>query len=294
MNKRIIETHMHLSNHWFQNQFPYIDYENGEYIITPNGDLDSLIDLMKDRGIALLLDPAIDLESNERLLDLSEKHPGFIACAVGNHPTRTITSKWSDRRKLEKWAKHSNVVAIGEAGLDYHFPRNQQHRLRQLMWFIYQIKLADRANLPLVLHIREADKDAIRVLRLFKDRLHGGVCHCFGSGPDIAQIYTEELGFSLGIGGTLLMREEISKSLIQTVIKTPIEHLILETDSPYVKPEKPAEFSGKAWRKARNTSLILPAVTQRIAELKGMSCEDVERITFNNAVRVFDLGRFVN
>ena len=120
------------------------------------------------------------------------------------------------------------------------------------MWFIYQIKLADRANLPLVLHIREADKDAIRVLRLFKDRLHGGVCHCFGTGP------------------------------------------VLETDSPYVKPEKPAEFSGKAWRKARNTSLILPAVTQRTAELKGMSCEDVERITFNNAVRVFDLGRSVN
>ena len=104
MNKRIIETHMHLSNHWFQNQFPYIDYENG--------DLDSLIDLMKDRGIALILDPTIDLESNERLLDLSEKHPGFIACAVGNHPTRTITSKWSDRRKLEKWAKHSNVARL--------------------------------------------------------------------------------------------------------------------------------------------------------------------------------------
>ena len=151
------------------------------------------------------------------------------------------------------------------------------------------IKLADQKGLPLILHIRMADEDAIRILRRYKKKLHGGVRHCFQGGPDFAKVYTEELGFCLGIGGALLRKPEISEQLEQAVIATPIEYLMLETDGPFVKPEKPEEITGKKWSKARNTSLILPAVADRIAQLKGMSADDVMRITEVNTRRVFRL-----
>ena len=170
-----------------------------------------------------------------------------------------------------------------------HYDRKDQHRLKQKIWFRWLIKLADQHELPLILHIRMADEDAIRILRRYKKKLHGGVCHCFQGGPEHAKVYTKELGFCLGIGGSLLRKPEISEELEQAVIATPIEYLMLETDGPYVKPEKPEGITGKKWSKARNTSLILPAVAGRIAQLKGMSANDVMKITEENTRRVFRL-----
>ena len=179
------------------------------------------------------------------------------------------------------------VIAIGETGLDYHYERKKQHRLRQKMWFKWQIRLAEELKRPLILHIREAHEDAISILRKNKNRLHGGVCHCFVGDASVAKIYTEELGLSLGIGGYLLMQSEESKLLSEVVKVTPIEYLILETDGPFVKPEKPENISKKKWEHARNTSLILPAVASKIAMIKGIMQEEVMRITEENTRRVF-------
>ena len=132
-------------------------------------------------------------------------------------------------------------------------------------------------------------KMLLKILRKNRKKLHGGVCHCFCGGADIARIYTEEFGLCLGIGGTLLMKSEYRKQLEEAVNATPIEHLLLETDGPYVKPKKPDDITGKRWTKARNTSLILPAIAERIAELKGVAVDDVIRITEENTRRVFDL-----
>lgn len=285
----MIDSHIHLSYRLFEQVFPYIAMDKGKFVIR-YGERDSLIEEMKNAGVTCCIEPAIDVESNKSLLELSQEYPDYIFPAVGNHPTRCINSSLHDFKKVREYAKNKKIVAIGETGLDYHYKRSEQHRLRQKIWFRWQIDLADNLDLPLILHIRKADKDAIRILRQNKEKLHGGVFHCFGSGPDVAKIYTEEMGLYLGIGGNILMRPEISALLQDAVVNTPLEYLVLETDGPYVKPIKPENISKKSWMKARNTSLILPAVAQRVAELKGISVEDVLRVTEENTRRLFHIG----
>lgn len=282
----MIDSHIHLSHHLYEQTFPYVSVNKGTFDIQYI-DRDSLIEEMKNAGITCCIEPAIDVKSNELLLNLSQKYPEFILPAIGNHPTRCIVSSLGDFKKIRSYAEISSIVAIGETGLDYHYKRTEQHRLRQKIWFQWHINLANQLNLPLILHIRMADNDAIRILRKNKKRLHGGVCHCFGGGPETAKIYTDEFALCLGIGGTLLMGPEISGPLHDAVKQTPLEYLILETDGPYVKPMRPDGFSKKAWGKARNTSLILPAVANRIAEIKDISTEDVLRITEENTKRIF-------
>lgn len=285
----MIDSHIHLSYKYFDQIFPYIDFDGEDFKIVADGRRDALIDEMKSRGISCCIEPAIDVDSNELLLNLSKGCDGFIYPAVGNHPTRCINSKLRDFKRVKKFSEGDGIIAIGETGLDYHYERKDQHRLKQKIWFQWQINLADKLGLPLILHIRQADEDAVKILRKNQKKLHGGVCHCFCGGADIARIYTEEFGLCLGIGGTLLMKPEYRRQLEETVIATPIEYLLLETDGPYVKPERPDAVTGKKWTKARNTSLILPAVAEKIAYLKGISVEEVLRITEENTKRVFKI-----
>ena len=285
----MIDSHIHLNYKYFDQIFPYIDFDGEDFKIVADGRRDALIDEMKSRGISCCIEPAIDVDSNELLLNLSKGCDGFIYPAVGNHPTRCINSKLRDFKRVKKFSEGDGIIAIGETGLDYHYERKDQHRLKQKIWFQWQINLADKLGLPLILHIRQADEDAVKILRKNQKKLHGGVCHCFCGGADIARIYTEEFGLCLGIGGTLLMKPKYRRQLEETVIATPIEYLLLETDGPYVKPERPDAVTGKKWTKARNTSLILPAVAEKIAYLKGISVEEVLRITEENTKRVFKI-----
>lgn len=295
----LADSHIHLSHVSFEGDFPYLNYNGTDFVLENDGTRDQLIDSMKAVGIAFCVEPAVELDSNERLLALAENLPGFLYPAVGVHPTRTyqyttvderdrrVTKrlKQKDFRLLEQYAQNPAVVAIGETGLDYHRERREQHRLVQKVWFVRQLLLAHRQNLPVVLHIRQADRDALWILRLFRHQLHGGVVHCFCGNGETAKAYTG-LGLMLGIGGSLLQAPALCADLEEAVRSTPIESLLLETDGPYVKPVCPL-LTGKQRKRARNTSLILPAVARRIAELKDMTQEDVERITTANTLRLF-------
>ena len=285
----MVDSHIHLSYRHFDQSFPYIAMNKGDYQIV-YGDRQTLIQEMIDSGISFCIEPAIDVDSNGLLLSLSREYPDFIFPAVGNHPTRCIYSSLRDFKSVREYAKANKIIAIGETGLDYHYDRKEQHRIRQKIWFRWQINLADRLDLPLILHIRNADEDAISILRKNRKKLHGGVCHCFGGGVESARIYTEELGLCLGIGGTLLMKSEISAPLQNAVVCTSMDHLLLETDGPYVKPVKPELITRKKWEKARNTSLIIPAIAKKISELKGIPVENVLRITEENTRRVFGIS----
>lgn len=282
-----IDSHIHLTHHMFEGVVPCIDSSKAaERIIYKSRD--ALISKMKEDGIGFCIEPGIGLDTNYKILQLTDSHADFLYPAVGVHPTRTPQTKWKRRREIEALANDSRVVAIGELGLDYHYERIKQHRMKQKMWFVWQLLLADKRQLPLILHIRLADKDAIKLLRCFKNRIHGGVCHCFNQGIDIAKIYTDEFGFMLGIGGMLLKEE--CKVLENVVRDIPLEYLLLETDGPYVKPTKPNEVSVKRWRKARNTSLIVSDIAARIADLKGIDVAEVERVTTDNIKRLFGIG----
>lgn len=281
-----IDSHIHLTHPLFAGKFPCIvdskETERIKYMDRPQ-----LIKVFKDNDILFCIEPGIDLESNYKILELVDKYPDFLFSAIGVHPTRAPQTKWGKRKELINLADNLSVIAIGELGLDYHYERFKQHRIRQKMWFAWQLKLAYKNRLPLILHIRLADADAIKMLRQYKNKLNGGVCHCFNQSPNIARIYTEEFGFMLGIGGSLL--QEGCEELEQTVRQTPLEYLILETDGPYVRPARPENVTGKKWKKSRNNSLIIPDIAQRVAELKNIDIAEVERITTENVIRVFKL-----
>ena len=289
----LVDTHIHLSYKPYDSGFPFISMDGDNYVIIPEGNRDNIIEEMKRIGVTKYIEPAIDVDSNKKLLEFCKLYEGFAFGATGNHPTRCILSKFSDFKRVKEFASAENIVAIGETGLDYHFSRNipdrkSQHRLKQKIWFQFEINLAHKHRLPLILHIRLADEDAIRILRHNKKKLHGGVVHCFGSAPDVAKIYTEELGFCLGVGGVLLTSTTEGRDLAASIRETLMEYILLETDGPYVRPDVPDDIS-KKWMKARNTSLILPAVAKRIAEIKGISTEEVMEITTKNAERVFGI-----
>lgn len=298
----IIDTHIHLSHFLYNDEFPYLSFEDDRFTIQ-RGTREQLIDRLKAAGIAFCIEPAIDIESNTKLLSFSDNYLGFLFPAVGVHPTRTyqykcVTNKgdkvvrklhWRQRKQIVKLSDHASIVAIGETGLDYHLPRRQQHRFRQKMWFIFQLKLAHKKKLPLILHIRDADSDAIRILKKYRHYLHGGVCHCFCGSADVARYYAD-LGLRIGIGGALLMDTPQKQALEKAVIETSLENILLETDGPYVKPYCP-DIQKKQLRKARNTSLTLLAVAMRIAELKNISLEEVLKVTSKNAIKLFRLGK---
>ncbi len=297
----LADSHIHLSHGLFNQSFPFFSYDGERIVREENGTREALIERMKARGIRFCVEPAVELESNRKLLALAERYPGFVLPAVGVHPTRTRSYQtkdekgeteerllpWKARTEIAALAQDKRVVAIGETGLDFHQPRRKQHRLRQLAWFVWSLRLAHKRRLPVILHIREADRLAMLVLFLLRRWLHGGVCHCFGGSPRAAEFYTS-LGLKLGIGAALLSEEE-SRRLTRVIRQTPLKDILLETDGPFQRPPCPG-LSEKSRKKTRNTSLILPAVAQRIASIKGVSCQKVLEITSANTAELFGVS----
>ena len=280
----IVDSHAHYAHASFSNTFRYLCWV--DTWVLKEGTLEELLDAMDQRGIAISVEPGISLDFNEKILALAERYPGRIFPAMGCHPTRCIHEKWSDRKRLDDYCARPGVVAVGETGLDYHHPRPEQQRRKQFLWFFYQLRLARKHRLPLVLHIRDADRDAIRVLKCYRPK-YGGVVHCCGEGWDVISEYLR-LGLYIGVGGTLLnpARNEKLKAAIP---KIPLERIVIETDSPYVLPYCKDVLPPKLVRRARNSSLILPRVIEEIAALQGRTPEAVEQATAENAIRLYRL-----
>jgi len=280
----MIDSHVHLSCARFKGEFPFVSCNQNDFTIT-QGSVFSVMEAMRSAGCTCCIEPASDLRSNIDLLTLSKISNGFVYPAIGLHP-RFCEELKDGAKQLERLLEATSVVAIGEVGLDYY--RCPESKSMQLECFQYFIDLADQRRLPLILHLREAEEDALRVLQSNSSKLHGGVWHCFSGSLHAAKVCTEEFGLSIGIGGSLLQTGH-SQQLECVVKETPLQFILLETDSPYVKPQKPKSVTGKQWEKARNTSLILPMVAERIAEVKGISTEEVLRVTEENTRRIFNL-----
>lgn len=281
----IIDSHAHYAYNWFNNSFKYLDYCDGEYVIKEAKNREELIEEMRKREIYGFIEPSIGFDNIENQLLVVKKHSDFMWSAIGVHPTRCIHTPWKKRKEVARIAEKENPVAIGETGLDYHYPRKKQHRLKQIMWFIYQINLAHRMKLPLVLHVRKADRDAIKILKLFKKRLHGGVAHCF-TGNATDAIEYEKLGFTLGIGGKVLNDNEEGRAIGEAVKSVALTSLLVETDAPYVMPDA-AYKSGR--KKLCNTSLILPAIIEKMADLRGLTPYLMEVMVYYNTLRAFNI-----
>lgn len=283
----IIDSHAHYANHCYRKPFRYLTRNEQGYALS-EGELPALLQEMEASNIRYFIEPGVNLQNCEEILALCKAYPGRFFPAMGVHPTRSIYEKWKDRKKLEELANTPGVIAIGECGLDYHYKREDQHRLKQHLWFLYQLNLAWKRKLPLILHIRDAHEDALRILKHHPARKLGGVVHCFNGNREVAEQYLK-LGFHLGIGGSILQQEDRAKDLWEAVRHMPPERILIETDAPYILPYCKDTLPPKLLRRAKNTSMILPEVIRKIAMLKGISPEETERITTENVIRLFRL-----
>lgn len=284
----IIDSHAHYNNNAYKKPFRYLSYDKDGYTLK-EGERSQLFQDLLDSDIPYSIEPGVSLQSCEEVLQLCAEYPDRIFPAMGIHPTRSIYEKWSDRKKLDAFAKMPGVIAIGECGLDYHYKREEQHRLKQHIWFLYQLDLAWRLKKPLILHVRDAHEDALRILKWHPARKWGGVIHCFYGPWEIAERYLK-LGYHFGIGGSLLQQEERAGALWEAVKHIPLDKILVETDAPFILPYCKDVLPPKLLRRTRNTSLILPAVIGKIAQLKGISAKEVEQAAAENAIRVFDLS----
>lgn len=215
------------------------------------GRLDLLYLLKQEFGIGQMIMPAVLAESNEtmrRKVDFS-RYPELLEgtgytpeqlpkiwYAAGVHPTRIWGKHAASEAQWEGWirkaAQEPDTIAIGEAGLDYHHPMDEDMTERQHRWFVKQLQIAEEMDLPLIFHIRMASEDALRVMERFALR-RGGVVHCYCEGWDMAQKFLDR-GLMLGIGGALTLPK--MSELREAVKKAPLSSLLIETDAPYVNP----------------------------------------------------------
>lgn len=238
-------------------------------------DREALLSSLQGRGIGTVINIGASLSGCEATVKLAEQY-SFIFGAVGVHPSEIGELNEENFARLRTLCDHKKVVAVGETGLDYHYPEPDKDL--QKKWFERQLLLARETGLPVIIHSREAAKDTLDMMQALDAGEIGGVVHCFSYGKEMAREYLN-MGFYFGIGGVITFPN--AKKLKEAVEYIPMDRILLETDSPYLAPQP--------HRGERNSSLNLPYVVEAIAELKGISHEEVERITEENARRLFHL-----
>ena len=238
-------------------------------------DRDALLSSMKENGIGRIINVSANLESLENTRKLMEQYP-FIYGAFGLHPDEVGDLNEDVMERMRGLCRLEKAVAVGEIGLDYYW--DKENHEKQQYWFRRQIALAREEKLPMIIHSREAAADTLRVMKEETSEEIGGVIHCFSYSAEMAEEYLK-MGFYLGIGGVVTFKN--AKKIKEVVQMAPMERILLETDSPYLAP---VPYRGK-----RNSSLYLPYVVREIAEIKGISEEEVIEMTEKNAVRLFQV-----
>lgn len=255
----LIDTHCHIG-------FPDYDADRAE-----------VLQRAWDAGVAaiVMIGAGQGVEGNQKTLDLTALDERLFA-TLGIHPHDATQLTPEVLAQFEQMAKHERVVAIGEIGLDYHYdhaPRNVQQEA-----FRRQLELAQHVGLPVTIHSRDADADTFAILREFWEDIPGGVMHCFGGTVEQARA-TFDMGFLISIPGIVTFK---NSSLLQAVVRDcPVERMLIETDAPYLAP---VPHRGK-----RNEPAYVADVAKTIAQIKGLTYEDVARITTLNAKRLFRL-----
>ncbi|WP_026893597.1 TatD family hydrolase [Clostridiisalibacter paucivorans] len=238
-------------------------------------DRDKLIRELKENDVSLVINPGADVASSVRAVSLAEKYDNIYA-AVGVHPHEAKAMDEDTIEILRNLAKKDKVIAIGEIGLDYYYdnsPRDIQKK-----WFREQIKLAKELKLPIIVHDRDAHKDTFDIIKEEKDENLTGVLHCYASSADMAKEYIK-LGFYISFAGPITFKNAKTPKEVAKAI--PLERILIETDSPYLTPEP---HRGK-----RNDPVYVRYIAGIIAELKGITFEEVANATAKNAKELFNI-----
>lgn len=240
-------------------------------------DREALLLSMREHGIEKIVNVASTLEANEYTLKLTEQYD-FIKAAFGIHPEAAAQLNEENFKRIEELCRMECCVAVGEIGLDCYWPEPELSI--QKVWFERQMELAKTIHKPMIVHSRDAAKDTYDMMKAVKAYEAGGVVHCFSYSKEMAKQFVD-MGFFIGVGGVITFNN--GKKLKETVEYIPLEHIVLETDCPYLSP---VPFRGK-----RNSSLNLPLVIEAISNIKGISKDEVEQVTWENAHRLYHLQK---
>ena len=250
----IFDTHAHLDDHAF-------DTDRAE-----------LLTRLPQEGIALVLNPGCSLESSRNAIALTREQD-WIYAAVGSHPDAADEVEDAVLAQYRQMAQENpKVRAIGEIGLDYHYediPREIQQRA-----FRAQMALARELGLPVIVHEREAHEDGMKIVEEFPTVT--GVFHCYSGSLEMAKVLIRR-GWYIGFGGVLTFKN--ARKAVEVAAEIPLERIVLETDCPYMSPEP---FRGR-----RNDPARLHLVAQRLAQLRGLSEEEIQAVTLENGKRLY-------
>lgn len=255
----LVDTHTHFYDEW----------------LLP--DADPAVRRALDAGVGVMIQADVDSRERPAMWEVARRHPGVIYNMLGLYPGSVTSENWQEEMDLVyRDTDKSRVVAIGEIGLDYHegkeFAKEQKEVLR------LQFELAAKLDLPVNIHLRDAWEDFFAVL---KDCAHlhlRGDLHCFSGSYEVYERANRYGDFSVGIGGVITFK---NSGLPATVARIPMEHILLETDAPYLAP---VPYRGK-----RNESAYLPLIAAKVAEVKGVSAGGIAEVTTNNAKKLFNI-----
>ena len=250
----IFDTHSHYDDEQFDN------------------DRKTLLSSLEGKGVISAVTCGVDIESTKACKKLADEF-GFLYFASGFHPENLEGFTLVDLSEIEALAKDEKCVAIGEIGLDYHWMSSTKEKQKE--FFISQIELAKKLDMPIIVHDREAHGDTLEILKETKPK---GVLHCFSGSKEMAKEIIK-LGMYIGLNGVATFKN--ARRSLEVVREIPLERLVLETDCPYLCPEP---YRGK-----RNDSSYIPFIAERIGEVLDLSPQEVLDVTAENAKRLYNL-----
>ncbi len=235
---------------------------------------EQMINEFAQNDVAYVIECGTSEEDSKKAVALGEKYDN-IYVAVGVHPEYASTYTQNTSEALKTLAQSKKVVAIGEAGLDYHYDETKKEVQKKA--FISQLIVAKELNLPIAIHSRDSAQDTLDILKEHKDGLKG-VMHCFSGSYEVAK-QVLDLGLYIAIGGVVTFKN--AKKTVEVIEKMDLSKLILETDCPYLAPEP---FRGKL-----NMPAYVKYTAQKIGEIRGLTLEEIAEITFNNSTKLFNI-----
>ena len=238
-------------------------------------DREELLEKVHNSGVNPIINVGASINSTKQTLELAKTHD-YIYAAVGVHPSDIADLNEETFSWLKEQTKYEKTIAIGEIGLDYYWDKEAEVQEKQRYWFKRQLDLARETNLPIIIHSRDAAEDTMKVMKDAKAHELKGVVHCYSYSKEIAQEFIK-MGYYIGVGGVVTFKN--ARKLVETVEAFPVDRILLETDCPYMAPEPN--------RGKRNDSSNIQYVIKKIAEIKGISEEEVEKVTEHNAYTLF-------